>query len=318
MDRETALSAALAALVVLGLGVAAATLDSTVDPTEASGLGPGTADQTGPADGSDSTVISSPGDASQLNIEPLGFCAPGLQEPPVLGGLALLLVIIFAAMWYSSGSALLSGAGALGVSLPVLLLWFLLAFCQPPDSEPAEFALGAGSSAAGDLLQEAGGATGSGSAAETVTTAPTAIFGLLLVGAVLASAVLLFTTTADDVTTTVMESDSDEESRADVTALGNAAGKAADRIRDDADVTNEVYRAWSEMTGYVEVDAPQSSTPAEFATAAVEAGVDPDDIDALTDVFEEVRYGGASATPAREREAIEALRRIERRYGGER
>jgi hypothetical protein len=43
-----------------------------------------------------------------------------------------------------------------------------------------------------------------------------------------------------------------------------------------------------------------------------------DDIDALTDVFKEVRYGGASATPAREREAIKALRRIERRYGGER
>jgi hypothetical protein len=37
-------------------------------------------------------------------------------------------------------------------------------------------------------------------------------------------------------------------------------------------------------------------------------------VDALTDLFREVRYGGAEATADREQRAVDALRAIEDRY----
>jgi hypothetical protein len=70
------------------------------------------------------------------------------------------------------------------------------------------------------------------------------------------------------------------------------------------------------MTEALDVDRPASSTPAEFASAAVAAGVDEEPIDELTAVFERVRYGGEDATADRERRAVAALRRIEERHGG--
>ncbi|QPV64468.1 DUF4129 domain-containing protein [Halosimplex litoreum] len=112
--------------------------------------------------------------------------------------------------------------------------------------------------------------------------------------------------------------DDDDESEVgggdvDLTAMGEAAGAAADRIDADADLTNEVYRAWDEMR--VHVDAPDAETtaPAEFADAAVAAGMDPDDVAELTELFAEVRYGGHDPADRADR-AVAALRRIETAY----
>jgi len=82
-------------------------------------------------------------------------------------------------------------------------------------------------------------------------------------------------------------------------------------------VENEVYRAWREMTGHLDVENPESSTPAEFAAAAESVGMDDAHVAELTDLFREVRYGGAAATDDREQRAIDALRAIESTYGGE-
>jgi hypothetical protein len=100
----------------------------------------------------------------------------------------------------------------------------------------------------------------------------------------------------------------------DVAAMGRAAGRAADRLETTDDFENEVFRAWAEMTRPIDVERPDASTPAEFATAATEAGMDSADVDRLTTLFEEVRYGGRMATPERERDAVETLRRIEAQY----
>jgi hypothetical protein len=43
----------------------------------------------------------------------------------------------------------------------------------------------------------------------------------------------------------------------------------------------------------------------------------PDDVRELTRLFERVRYGGESATAAREERAVQVLRRIESTYGEE-
>lgn len=101
-------------------------------------------------------------------------------------------------------------------------------------------------------------------------------------------------------------------------AIGDAAGEAADRIEASADAfENEVYTAWKEMVDAVDLRSPETSTPAEFAAAATDAGMDRRHVETLTDVFEEVRYGGRDVTDAREARAVEALRRIEAEYGGD-
>lgn len=99
----------------------------------------------------------------------------------------------------------------------------------------------------------------------------------------------------------------------DAAAVGAAAGRAADEL-DETSLSNAVYRAWHEMTDALDVDDPETTTPAEFADAAVEAGLDRDDVDALTDLFREVRYGDAPVTAEREDRARETLRRIESAY----
>lgn len=95
--------------------------------------------------------------------------------------------------------------------------------------------------------------------------------------------------------------------------VGRAAGRAADRI-EDADLENVVYRAWRDMTEALEEPDSETSTPAEFARAAVAAGLAAEDVRELTDLFRAVRYGGVPVTAEREERARETLRRIEATY----
>ncbi|MFD1647182.1 DUF4129 domain-containing protein [Haloarchaeobius litoreus] len=89
------------------------------------------------------------------------------------------------------------------------------------------------------------------------------------------------------------------------------AGTAADRLATgDRPVDNVVYRAWREMTAALDVGEPAATTPGEFAAAAVDAGLGPDAVAELTDVFETVRYGEADPASYADR-ARRALERIE-------
>jgi len=121
---------------------------------------------------------------------------------------------------------------------------------------------------------------------------------------------------ADDETAGASRSDDPdpETPDPDLAAVAQTAGEAAARI-ESADGDNEVYRAWREMTEALDVDRPASATPAEFATAAVAAGVAEEPVAELTEVFEQVRYGGADPTDERERRAAAALRQIEATHG---
>jgi hypothetical protein len=162
------------------------------------------------------------------------------------------------------------------------------------------------------------GSGGFGSAESgELLSAPTVLFGLLLAAALAAALVLLLVSTSER-TPGGSDDGSDESaaSVADVRNVGQAAGDAADRIESNADVGNEVYRAWAEMTSSLDVRRPESSTPGEFAAAAVDAGMDRADVDELTRLFEEVRYGDERATEARAERAVAALRRIESTYAG--
>jgi len=95
--------------------------------------------------------------------------------------------------------------------------------------------------------------------------------------------------------------------------IGRIAGDVADAIEQEAADANAVYRAWDEMTAALEVTDPDTTTPREFADAAIDAGLAPSDVRALTGLFEVVRYGDADPEEYEE-EALATLRRIEDSY----
>lgn len=101
-----------------------------------------------------------------------------------------------------------------------------------------------------------------------------------------------------------------DEDTSDAEEVRTIAGQAADRIADAGSVENEVYRAWFEMTRALDVAAPETLTPGEFERAAIDAGFPPAAVAQLTDLFNEVRYGGANPDVHAE-EAVETLRAIE-------
>jgi hypothetical protein len=73
---------------------------------------------------------------------------------------------------------------------------------------------------------------------------------------------------------------------------------------------NEVYRAWWEMVQQLDVPRSQSRSPAEFATAAIDAGMDPEMVAELTALFRSVRYGNAEITDDIERRALTTIAHI--------
>lgn len=79
--------------------------------------------------------------------------------------------------------------------------------------------------------------------------------------------------------------------------------------------TNPVDRAWLAMVRQVDPDRPAVMTPSECAAAAVDAGLDAEGVEAITDAFERVHYGGCP--PSAERDRAEAgLRRLRNADGG--
>jgi len=294
--KDATRSAAIAGLAVLAVAVAAATLDSTVLPEGGGASGPG-----GGGGSGDGGLLPPPrtgpppGETVQV---------PFLTE--VLTALAVVAALAFVAyaFVYRRESLGLVLAGVVLLGLLVLLSQFVSPPARPPSSPPME-------PGNGSVL--GGGGSSSGSNA-TRRSPPSqlllVVFGLALVGAVLAA----FRSTSEG---------EDDDSRGEssrggggAAAVGRAAGRAAERLDEEATVDNEVYRTWREMTELLDVDDPDTSTPGEFADAAVEAGLDCEDVDELTRLFEDVRYGAERASDDHERRAVAVFRRIEERYAG--
>src|SRR6056297_1895242 len=297
VKRDTLAAVLLALLAVVALGVAAATLDSAVSLGGGGFGGAGAGGGTG-AESGDAGMSPTPSGGGVISLPPV--CYEFLREPPALLAFAAVLLAVTGLVYRDTGSALATGAVVGSLGLPVAVLGWLLSTCGP----------------AGDGFEFVLGLVGPG---EGAASTPELLFALVVVAALVASVAVLLGAGGDDeagVGEAAAESDDDEPDEPDLRAVGRVAGEAADRIeRSDAD--NEVYRAWRDMTEALDVDRPASSTPAEFAAAAVDAGVDEEPVADLTAAFERVRYGGEEATAERERRAAAALRRIEERHGGD-
>lgn len=98
-----------------------------------------------------------------------------------------------------------------------------------------------------------------------------------------------------------------------VDVAGSGAADAADDPDRslDPDPQDEVERAWYEMVTALDVDERWSKTPREYAEEAVARGRDADAVSRVTEVFEEVRYGGQPVTDERERRARDGLERLQ-------
>ncbi|WP_129114739.1 DUF4129 domain-containing protein [Halegenticoccus tardaugens] len=310
MDRNTALTAALALLAVVALALSAATLDTATVSSDGGGggLAPVDGPESGGVGGSPPGVPMSGGEDGRLWFP----CIPELADPAIALGIVAAFGLGLALLYWRVRTFVLPAAAAVAFGVPIVLAYALLTACAAPGAGTEPLSLGDGP---GETPLPAGGGEGLGPAGEVAST-PSIALGLVLLVALLGSVLLLFVSTGDaDGGGDEPEAESDPD--VDPAAIGRAAGAAADRIEGDADVENEVYRAWAEMTDSLDVARPRSSTPREFASAAVDAGMARADVDELTALFESVRYGGASATAERERRAVDALRRIEEAYAGD-
>jgi hypothetical protein len=228
---------------------------------------------------------------------------------PLTGGLgafayfgAVVLVLYGIARLRSGSTAMLTGYA---LSPVVLIAYFLLTACPATGG--------------GNVANETSTNSPIDDLAGTQIASPEfsplilgAVFALVLVGA----AALIYSSAGED--SLAPEPDEDESGpdvETDAADLARAAEAAADRIeQNDAEVDNEVYRAWYEMTELLNVPNPDSSTAGEFAEAAIEAGLGEDHVDELTTLFDEVRYGEYD-TQGREERALEVFRDIENEYG---
>lgn len=218
------------------------------------------------------------GQASDMSVE---------KAVPFLAGILLIGTVVGGVLLATGGDGGTVGEGLDGVT------------DVAPDT-------GVEDSAEEASPQEGGG----GSPVATV-----ALLGLLVLAALGGFYYWLRREDGDGPTETIDLDESDEQAEAQI---GETAGEAADRIEEsDREFENEIYTAWTEMVDVVDLRDPETSTPKEFASAAIDAGLDRHHVEALRTVFEEVRYGERTVTPVREQQAVEALREIERVYGGD-
>lgn len=288
---------------IVAVALAAATIDNPVEPGGTGGAG-----------GGEGTGIP-----------------PRTEEPPVEGGgveipafleylfIALLIVAALALAWYLIShrrDAVKLIAIALGVGLVILALVYLFMQLDPStalNQSPPEM---------GEMNEtpSGGGEPGEGDGTDETVPRPlvTLLVALMVVTSIFVGALVVSRRDSDSIvgSESAIETDPDDDNAAAVAA---AAGRAAERIEasGDDDVDNAVYRAWRDMTRLLEVDRPETSTPREFAEAAIDAGLARDDVDELTRLFEDTRYGHAETTDEMETHAVSVLRRIEDEYAAE-
>jgi len=295
VDRRRLTVALIAVLALLAVGITAATLTSTVSP---SGDGGGFGEE----DSGDGIVPSQNGTGTSQT--PQG--TPLWLEMVFVVVTVIVLISAFAYLALYRRKAAVFLAAMLGV---VVLFWLVLevffssGINIPSGSSVGDFAPG----------MDSGGGEGESETQRDLSSLAIVLFGGVLGLLVLAAAIVLRDSDEGS------DSEDDEQNARETEELARIAGRAADRIEDDegaaAEAENEVYRAWREMTEVLDIENRETTTPREFSRQAVDAGIAPDDVRELTDLFETVRYGGEDPTADREERALDVLRRIESTYG---
>ncbi|HKL28353.1 MAG TPA: DUF4129 domain-containing protein [Natrialbaceae archaeon] len=311
MPRNALPTIAAVLLVILAVGVAAATI---TDPLDTSGPTPDPGER-GPDGGKFWDFELDPGEGMDRGGAPTekvslfwGTCVPFLLTPWFYALIGLTLIGVFLSVRWKLSTQF--GIVAVIATAPWILIghsWFTN--CSERELPGGQFGMeyiASENDSVATVIESAG---------QSSPLPPGLLGGLLILAVVVLPLTAFFglrSHRSEDDPNPNPGMETDEP----LTGVGQVAGRAADRIEGSVgDVDNEVFRAWKRMTDFVDVPEPKSSTPAEFARAARDAGMDEDDVSLLTDLFRSVRYGGEEATEDREQQAIEALRAIAAAYG---
>lgn len=298
MERNTGESLFVAVAGTLAVAISAATLSSSLnasagDGGESAGTGAGA---TGPGSFLGSTETA----PTEVLVQ-----IPLFEEVVTAVLFVTLLLLIGYAIRYWRDTLRFAAA---------LTLVFAVALAMLSLLDASLFA-GIGSQPAADPSLPAGSDGGSDGSDATTSVPP--VLAVFIVGGVGLVGVTLAASYLRSESTERRDGEPGDEVATDSAAIGEAAGRAADNIEaaESAEaVDNEIYDAWTEMTSLLDVTDPETSTPGEFADAAADAGLRPDDVDELTRLFEDVRYGGRTASSDDERRSVTLLRRIEDDY----
>jgi len=289
--RDTLRNAMLALLGVVAIALTARTLPTARQQRQRGGGGSG---GSGSGDGGGLPAQSTDPLPQLLDL-------PFLTELITVLGIVLALVVLVALFRHRRHF--------FRVAVAVLIISFVLAALlqvAPFDPFP-EPASSAATPVANASTGGGGSASGTADGPSLLSVALLAVAGLVVLGTAVAANRRVRTADSDSTTET-------ESTAGGATAVGRAAGRAADRLEETADLDNEVYRAFREMTVPLDVTDPETTTAREFERAAVEAGMVRADVTALTDLFERARYDEYEVDAADEQRAVELLRRIEDRY----
>lgn len=302
---------ALAALCVLALAVGAATLNDTTAPRGGGTTGQTNGSSFDPFPDQDLHNDSEDDDFGGPRLFSLSLCIEFLTTGTFYG-LTFIGFLLLGGILYRKGGVLLAIAGIGVLVTPGFLIWAILTTCARPDlpdrtSDPFNSSGGDGGLFGG----ESGGVV-------PAAGSPDISHAVLLVTAlvILLVAFFMLKATGDDREAEQHAEEAEVVPPEPLTGIADVAAEAADRIESgEVDTENEVYRAWREMTEFLDVPNPETATPAEFREAARDAGMTAPDVTVLTDLFREVRYGGEAPTADREAAAVDALRAIEDVYG---
>lgn len=304
VNRESTTYLVAGLLCILAVGMAASTLTAVVNT--GTGGGPVGGSPQDIVDRDPGSIGGSTGEVNEGELEQnrlnLQACIPFLQT--ALGKLAIAagaLLVLYAIYWRFNISAAILSAWA--GTPPVLFLYFALTsdcFSATP-----------GGSGGGTVNPLTSGGQGVASPTSLPPWVIGGIFGIAVIGAI----ALVLSASGDEEIEPPASEETEEMPDLDVTDVAAAAGRAADRIEEgNVDIDNEVYRAWREMTQLLNVPNPDSSTPGEFAQVAIDVGMRQSDVNELTHLFEEVRYGGIDPTEEQEQMAVDTFRNIEDEY----
>lgn len=310
MDTTRLFLVAVVGITVLALALGAPTLtDLTRDDSAGEGEGSPPGDEAEPT-----------GEEPEIGNQEQGDIGD-VSGPPwllVLAGMILLL-LLGAALAYGIGPARIIRRAIIMTAVFVVVMVVVTVFgpLLVPDfvedfADPSTIGFGEQTGLGTDESAGDGSGDGEGTTATSIAVSAGSLFVLVAAG-LLGLGLLSRYSTSD-------RSDVDSEAVHDpagnevsLESLGEAAGRALESSTETT-ASNSVYRAWAEMTGELDVENRQVRTPAEFEEAAIAAGMESEDVSALTDLFRTARYSGEQVTGADEREAKKLLGRIEATY----
>jgi hypothetical protein len=303
VNRSMAVPLVIGVLAIAAISMGAATLSTAESVGPTGGAPP--IETPSPQDslGPDEELNRSEGGGDEAasqgesSFQTLTSCNEFLASTPGTMAVVAGLFALMGLLYYRYNVALSLFVGWT-VAPPIALAYFMLTDCGAQQ----QF-VGQGGTSVGNV----------GQTLVPATDVPTWLIGVFVAGALVVAGAILYRTAGEEEIQVAPEEDEEED--IDLGRFAAAAGRAADRIEErNVDVDNAVYAAWIEMTDLLDVDNPETYAPSEFAETAIDLGMAEDDVQGLTTLFNEVRYGGKDAS-VREDRATDILRNIESEYG---